>query len=194
MPKRPKKRRASRTRPKKRDSKSRRARPSSRVFHVNTGSGHTPKPPVVWIASPNFASRQSTKIDTLVLHNTDGTLSSAINRFKDPASQVSAHYLVDRDGGVTQMVSDSDTAWHSGKKEINQQSIGVEVVAWNTARGTTPVQEATLVQLCKYLLDTYSVDLTRVFPHRDIKPTDCPGWVWPTDPEFTTWKNTKLRQ
>ena len=166
--------------------------PSTRVFQVHAGSGQAGKPAVAWIASPNFASRQGTKINTLVLHNTDTTLSKAITRFKDPASQVSAHYLVDRDGSITQMVSDSDTAWHSRKKEVNQESIGIEVVAWNTAAGTTPPQEASLVQLCKYLLDAYAVDLARVLPHRAIKPTDCPGWVWPTDQDFVTWKNTKL--
>jgi N-acetylmuramoyl-L-alanine amidase len=161
-------------------------------FHLEAGSGHSPKPPVTWIPSPNFASRQNTPIDTLVLHNTDATLTSAVNHFKDPSSQVSAHYLVDRDGAITQMVSDSDTAWHSGNKPVNQRSIGIEVVAWNNATGTTASQEANLIQLCKYVLDTYSVTLARVLPHRDIKPTDCPGWVWPTDPDFVTWKNSKL--
>jgi N-acetyl-anhydromuramyl-L-alanine amidase AmpD len=163
-------------------------------FHLEAGSGHAPKPPVTWIASPNFASRQNAQIDTLVLHNTDGTLNSAINRFKDPASQVSAHYLVDRDGSITQMVSDSDTAWHSGNKEVNQKSIGIEVVAWSSAAGTTAQQEISLVNLCKYIVDTYSVNLTQVLPHRAIKATDCPGWVWPSDPEFVMWKNTKLAQ
>jgi len=161
-------------------------------MHVGAGSDHTPKPAVTWIPSPNFASRNGSAIDTLILHNTDGTLASAIQRFQNPTAQVSAHYIVDRNGGITQMVSDSETAWHSGKKDMNQRSIGIEVVAWVSALGMTNEQEASLIALCKYALDSYSIALDRVFPHRDIKPTKCPGWVWPTDSDFTAWTTGKL--
>jgi N-acetylmuramoyl-L-alanine amidase len=177
---------------KKRPAKKKAARRIGMDFHTGTGAGHVPKPPVTWIPSPNFASRNGIEIDTLILHNTDGTLASAIQRFKDPSSQVSAHYIVDRDGGVTQMVNDTDTAWHSGKKDVNQRSIGIEVVASSTATGMTTGQEATLIALAQFVLDAYSVAVQRVFPHRDIKPTDCPGWVWATDPIFIAWTAAKL--
>jgi len=161
-------------------------------FHAGLGAGHAPKPPVTFIASPNYASRNGTQIDTLVLHNTDGTLKSAINRFKDPASQVSAHYIVDRDASITQMVDDSDTAWHSGKKDVNQRSIGIEVVAYSTATGMTASQQSSLIALAQFVLDAYGITVQRVFPHRDIKPTDCPGWVWATDEIFTAWTAAHL--
>jgi N-acetylmuramoyl-L-alanine amidase len=178
---------------KKKPAKKKLAKRVAMNCHVGSGSGHVPKPPVTWNPSPNFASRNGTQIDTLVLHNTDGTLTSAINRFKDPASQVSAHYIVDRDGSVTQMVNDTDTAWHSGKKDVNQRSIGIEVVAYSTATGMTSGQEATLIALAQFVLDAYGIAVQRVFPHRDIKPTDCPGWVWATDAIFTTWTAANLR-
>jgi N-acetyl-anhydromuramyl-L-alanine amidase AmpD len=161
-------------------------------FHEGVGSELAAKPPVKWNASPNFASRNGTRIDSLVLHNTDGTLASAIQRFKDSASQVSAHYIVDRDGSITQMVNDSDTAWHSGNRDRNQRSVGIEVVAYATALGMTARQQTSLVLLGKYVLAAYSVPLSNVLPHRDIKPTDCPGWVWPTDAEFTAWTSSNL--
>ena len=162
------------------------------TFHNGLGSAHHAKPPVSWIASPNFASRQGAKIDTLVLHNTDNTLTSAINRFKDPREQVSAHYIVARDGNITQMVDDGNTAWHSGDREVNQRSVGIEVVASKTAKGMSAAQETSLVTLCRYILDVYSINVNRILPHRAIKSTDCPGWVWPTDPELTTWIAQKL--
>jgi N-acetylmuramoyl-L-alanine amidase len=80
------------------------------AMHMNAGSDHALKPPVTWNPSPNYASREGTDIDTLVLHNTDGTLASAIARFKNPAEDVSAHYLVDRNGSIVQMVDDTQTA------------------------------------------------------------------------------------
>jgi len=175
---------------KKRATRVRKLKP--RVFHAGVGSDHAAKPSMTWVRSPNFASRNGAQIDTLILHNTDCTLASAVQRFKDPASQVSAHYIVDRDGAVTQMVRDSDTAWHSGKKDVNQRSIGIEVVAFSSALGMARAQESTLIALAKYVLAAYSVPLANILPHRDIKPTDCPGWIWPTDTDFRNWTTVKL--
>nr|WP_072774986.1 N-acetylmuramoyl-L-alanine amidase [Desulfitobacterium chlororespirans] len=34
---------------------------------------------------------------------------------QNPASQVSSHYLVLKDGRILQLVKDEDTAWHAGQ-------------------------------------------------------------------------------
>jgi N-acetylmuramoyl-L-alanine amidase len=162
------------------------------AHHTPFAAGHAAKPVVISSPSPNFASRQGQMIQKLVLHNTDGPLAPSLARLKDPQQQVSAHYVVDRNGDIYQLVDDSNTAWHSGNKSVNQQSIGIEVVAWNTAKGMAAPQEASLVALSKFILDAYAVSLTNVVPHRSIKATDCPGWVWPTDGDLATWKNARL--
>lgn len=177
---------------KKRPVKKKAARRVTFDFHIGTGVGHAPKPAVNWIASPNFASRNSTEIDTLVLHNTDCTLAAAIQRFKNPKEAVSAHYIVDRDGSITQMVNDTDTAWHAGVKEVNLRSIGIEVVAYSTATGMTADQETKLIALAQFVVDAYAIKVQRVLPHRDIKATQCPGWIWATDDTFTTWTGAHL--
>lgn len=188
----PKKRSARTSKKKTTPSRKRSNSPSfSSHFELNA-SGHVSKPVVKWDPSPNHASRQGEVIQRLVLHNTDGALSGSLARLKDPAAQVSAHYVVDRNGDIYQLVADSETAWHSGNKLINQQSIGIEIVAWNTAKGMTAAQEVSLVSLSKFILDAYAVPLTNVVPHRSIKPTDCPGWVWPDDPSLESWKQAKL--
>jgi len=161
-------------------------------LHAFTGSGHAPKPPVKWDPSPNFASRQGETIQKLVLHNTAGPLAPSLARLKDPKQQVSAHYVVDRNGDIYQLVQDSETAWHSGNKTVNQQSIGIETVAWSTATGMTAAQESALVSVAKFVLEAYGISLSNVLPHRAIKPTDCPGFIWPSDTEFDSWKNSKL--
>jgi hypothetical protein len=160
--------------------------------HAGSGSGHVVKPPVSWIPSPNFASRNGNDIDTLVLHNTDASLQSTIQEFQNPANQKSAHYIVGRDGGIVQMVRDESTAWHSGNKPVNQRSIGIEIVASKAVPGITSAQEASLIQLCRYVMDAYGVTRADVKPHRAIKPTECPGWVWKTDAELTSWKSANL--
>jgi hypothetical protein len=69
------------------------------------GMSHdVPKPAIkAFIRSPNVSSRNGTKIDMVVLHFTDGpSAQSAINTFRDPNSQVSAHYIIDKNGDIYQ--------------------------------------------------------------------------------------------
>ena len=50
-----------------------------------------------------------------------------------PESRVSCHYVIGRDGRVTQMVAESMRAWHAGvshwagETDINSRSIGIEI-------------------------------------------------------------------
>jgi N-acetylmuramoyl-L-alanine amidase len=71
----------------------------------------------------------------LVIHYTAGvTAANAIDWFKNPASKASAHFVLDRDGSVTQMVPTNRRAWHAGESkwgeltDINSHSIGIEIV------------------------------------------------------------------
>jgi len=50
-----------------------------------------------------------------VIHKAEGSAPGTWNWFQNPSSRVSAHYVVDNDGAVAQMVQDGDTAWHAGK-------------------------------------------------------------------------------
>src|SRR5947209_4220825 len=52
-----------------------------------------------------------------------------VGAWQNPAPAVhpaSAHYLVDRDGTITQAVREDNVAFHSGVREVNRDSIGVE--------------------------------------------------------------------
>ena len=51
------------------------------------------------------------------MHGTGG--GGTIAWFLNPASRVSAHWVVGQDGCVTQMVSELDTAWHAGVVSSN---------------------------------------------------------------------------
>jgi N-acetylmuramoyl-L-alanine amidase len=76
----------------------------------------------------------------LVHHYTAGhSYESSMQRFLDPLSKVSAHFLVGRHGGITQMVPLDAPAWHAGAdsswqpkgqifadSHINFFSIGIE--------------------------------------------------------------------
>src|SRR5215831_8289239 len=63
----------------------------------------------------------------IIIHDTEGPYSSAINTFLDPASQVSAHYVIrSSDGAVTEMVRPHDVSWGAGDWYVNMHAINIE--------------------------------------------------------------------
>lgn len=82
--------------------------------------------PIEWRRSPNFTPGRPGAIGAIVLHYTAAmTLESTLYWFAQRTSQVSAHYVIGRDGRIVQMVKDEDTAWHAGNRRVNQESIGI---------------------------------------------------------------------
>lgn len=85
-----------------------------------------------WAASPHTGSIITPRF--LVIHYTAGSSAAGtIAWFRDPASRVSAHLVIARDGSVTQMVPFNRAAWHAGQSRwgnlsgLNQHSIGIEI-------------------------------------------------------------------
>src|SRR5579871_4128983 len=70
----------------------------------------------VGCAAANFRKSRADglKPEAIVIHIIVGSLESAKQQFADPASQVSAHYGVGRDGTILQFVEEEDTAFHAG--------------------------------------------------------------------------------
>ena len=135
------------------------------------------KPPVIAAPSPNWNERGGKDIDTIVLHHTASNNGQAdLAHMRNPKSEVSAHYMVDRDGKIYQLVGDSKRAWHAGKSElhgvptdVNGRSIGIEIV--NDGSGRTPFTEAqykSLTQLVGFLKQEYKVPMNNLVGHKDV--------------------------
>jgi hypothetical protein len=78
-----------------------------------------------WVTSPNYSSRSGTAVREVAIHTMQGSYAGSISWFQNPSAQVSAHYLIrSSDGQVTQMVRESQKAWHVGSH--NAHSIGIE--------------------------------------------------------------------
>lgn len=84
--------------------------------------------------SPNHGERLR-PISALILHYTGmPTAQGALDLLCSPEAEVSAHYFVEEDGRVLQLVPESRRAWHAGKSawagetDLNSASIGVEIV------------------------------------------------------------------
>ncbi|MBM3430515.1 MAG: N-acetylmuramoyl-L-alanine amidase, partial [Bacteroidetes bacterium] len=83
--------------------------------------------PALWnpAASCNFSSRSGTAISAITIHTVQGTYSGCISWFQNCNASVSAHYVIrSSDGQITQMVLESDKAWHVGSE--NPYTIGFE--------------------------------------------------------------------
>ena len=90
-------------------------------------------PMAQWVPSPNHNARQATLI---VLHHTEQeSVQQSLDtlRTRNSGGQVSAHYLVGKDGSLYQLVPDSQRAWHAGAgrwgtvTDVNSASIGIEL-------------------------------------------------------------------
>ncbi len=130
--------------------------------------------------SPNHGERKAGRVDALILHYTGmATGEAAIARLCDPASQVSAHYVVEEDGRILQLVPESRRAWHAGQgfwageRDMNSASIGIEIVNPGHDAGS-PVfpdrQIEATIALCKDIVTRQQIPKQRVLAHSDIAP------------------------
>src|SRR4029079_4717355 len=69
-----------------------------------------------WHPSPNIGPRRGIeRPELLIVHYTGMDSAKAASAWLcNPASGVSCHYLVDENGSITQMVDESQRAWHAG--------------------------------------------------------------------------------
>jgi N-acetylmuramoyl-L-alanine amidase len=112
----------------------------------------------------------------VVLHYTAmDTAEAALDRLCDPASEVSAHYLIAGDGTLYLMVPEDRRAWHAGAGEwagqddINSRSIGVEL----DNRGDHPFSEplmAALEDLLAGIMARWNIGPEGVIGHSDMAP------------------------
>ncbi|MDD4617461.1 MAG: N-acetylmuramoyl-L-alanine amidase [Alphaproteobacteria bacterium] len=123
------------------------------------------------LASPNFDERRS-EIAYIVLHYTGmPDAASALARLCDPSARVSAHYVIDEEGKVIQLVDDSHRAWHAGvsfwrgNRDLNSASIGIELVNPGHEFGYRPFPESQIEALKLLLL--------RLIERHGLSPKKC---------------------
>lgn len=128
-------------------------------------------------ASPNFGERRGgLRPDLVVIHYTAMPgCTEAMARLCDPVAEVSAHWLIDRDGTLHPLVPEAMRAWHAGAGEwrgqgdVNSRSIGIELV--NT--GVEPFPEpqmAALEALLAGIMDRWRITPEGVIAHSDMAP------------------------
>lgn len=131
--------------------------------------------------SPNCNPRDGHSIDMLVLHYTGmKSGANALDRMCDTTAEVSAHYMVEEDGRIFQLVDEEMRAWHAGKSywrghtNINQRSIGVEIVNPGHEfgyRGFPEIQMQSVIALCKDVVKRRNIPARNIVAHSDVAPT-----------------------
>lgn len=142
-------------------------------------------PGASWLASPNYNSRGGTIVDTIVIHDTEGSYASTLSWFRTPASQVSAHYVVrSSDGAVTQMVAESNRAWHASC--WNSRGLGVEHEGFRSQTGWyTEAMYQSSAKLTAFMANKWGIPKDRAHFRGHEELTDCnnhsdpgPNWDW----------------
>ncbi|MNG10148.1 1,6-anhydro-N-acetylmuramyl-L-alanine amidase AmpD [compost metagenome] len=89
---------------------------------------------------------------------------------------MSAHFLIERDGAVTQFVSCNERAWHAGvscfegRENCNDFSLGIELEGTDE-QPFSEAQYAALTALGRQLLQAYpALGVERICGHSDIAP------------------------
>jgi len=102
--------------------------------------------------------------------------------------RVTAHFVVDRSGAITQFVPVAERAWHAGVsswqgvQRCNDYAIGIEMIG-DEATPFTTAQYRETARLCRVLMQRFpAVNRERIVGHSDVAPGRKwdPGvqWSW----------------
>jgi len=140
--------------------------------------------------SPNFDER-ALPVSMIVLHYTGmPDAEGALDRLTSPEAKVSAHYCVDEDGAIYQLVDESMRAWHAGKSrwrgvtDVNSASVGIEIVNPGHEFGYRPFpdeQIAALIPLIASIKERHAISRGNIVGHSDVAPArkEDPGELFP---------------
>ena len=126
-----------------------------------------------WVGTTNFNLR---KPNYVVIHHTaQDSTAQTLKTFTMTKTQVSAHYVIGRDGRVYHMLNDYLRAWHGGvarwgnNTDLNSCSIGIEL----DNNGLEPFAEpqiTSLMHILGGLKKTYNIPTANFIGHSDIAP------------------------
>jgi len=113
-------------------------------------------------------------VEALFTGGLDATQSPAFAELE--GMRVAAHFVVDRDGGVTQFVPVGQRAWHAGesvwqgRERCNDYSVGIEMLG-DEATPFTQAQYRETARLCRMLMVRFpEIASGRIVGHQDVAP------------------------
>ncbi|WP_406145785.1 N-acetylmuramoyl-L-alanine amidase [Streptomyces sp. NBC_01012] len=147
--------------------------------------------PATWVAASTANWRRADRpddyaVDRVIIHVTQGSFESAVNVFQDPAHKAASHYVVGKDGQVTQMIRELDVAYHAGNRSYNERSVGIEHEGFiDRPQDFTKKMYEASAKLTAAICKRYSIPVDRehIIGHVEVPGTDHidpgPNWDWP---------------
>jgi N-acetylmuramoyl-L-alanine amidase len=126
-----------------------------------------------WVGTTNFGMRKPNFV--IIHHTAQNACDSTLRTFTLPRTQVSAHYVICKDGTIHHMLNDYLRAWHAGNSkwgnvtDINSSSIGIELDN-NGFEIFTDAQIKSLLQLLQQLKKNNNIPTANFIGHSDIAP------------------------
>ncbi|MBS1586407.1 MAG: N-acetylmuramoyl-L-alanine amidase [Bacteroidetes bacterium] len=134
----------------------------------------TVKPPPYFVGTTNFTMR---KPNFVIIHHTAQEMAEqTLKTFTLPSTEVSAHYLIAKNGTVYHLLNDYLRAHHAGLgrwgnvTDMNSCSIGIEIDN-NGSEPFTDAQIASLLVLLRQLKQAYNIPTANFIGHGDFAPT-----------------------
>lgn len=126
-----------------------------------------------WVGTTNFSLRRPNYV--IIHHTAQNSCEQTLKTFTLTRTQVSAHYVICKDGRIHHMLNDYLRAWHGGASkwgnttDLNSSSIGIEIDN-NGFEPFTTEQIASLTTLLAALKKAYSIPTANFIGHQDIAP------------------------
>lgn len=143
-----------------------------------------------WVAASSANWRMADRpddyaVDRVIVHVTQGSFDSAVKVFQNPAHGAAAHYIVRKDGHVTQMIRELDVAFHAGNREFNERSVGIEHEGFvDKPENFTDAMYTASARLTARVCARYGIPVDRehIIGHVEVPGTDHTdpgeGWDW----------------
>jgi N-acetylmuramoyl-L-alanine amidase len=130
--------------------------------------------PSTWAGTTNFGLR---KPNFVIIHHTgQNSCEQTLQTFTLARTEVSAHYVICKDGAIHHMLNDYLRAWHAGAgswgndQDINSSSIGIELD--NNGFDSFPAAQInSLLTVLDTLKKRYNIPAPNFIGHADIAPT-----------------------
>lgn len=124
--------------------------------------------------------RNGRRIDKVIIHHNAGNLTIRGCYEVWQSRPASAHYQVQTDGTIGQLVWDRDTAWHAGNFAANTTSIGIEHAdvssdPWSVSEACLDNGAHLVAAICQYYGLGRPTWGKNVFGHCDFSATACPA-------------------
>src|SRR6187399_1172386 len=152
-----------------------------------------------WVGTTNFNLRKPNFV--IIHHTAQNSCEQTLKTFTTTATQVSAHYVICKDGTIHHMLNDYLRAWQAGVSkwgnatDINSLSIGIEIDN-NGFEPFTDPQINSLLQLLDRLKKAYNIPQANFIGHMDwapgrkVDPSRFFSWQTLAEKGFGFWYDT----